>query len=240
MLLLARRELFSAGVVPSTWLTYAAAWFVLGLAFRVVVGGAGGQLRDAVVGLFDAWGFVQHFLAPLFCMRLLSEERRSGTFETLMTAPVADYEVVGGKFLAAWTLLAGAAAGCLVLPLLVLPFGGSPDFGQLASGFLAALGSAAVLCALGVFASAMTSSQVLAAFLSLVLGIVLSTLPSFAAEKLPAGHFLVRALARGSLPAQLREGAQGVVDVNHVAFQLAFTFLFLLFAVRALESRKWR
>lgn len=240
LILLMRRELKSACVTPATWLTLGAAWFLMGFFFLSVLGGSGGELRDAVVGVFGAWWWVQFFLAPLLCMRLLSDERRTGTFETLMTAPVADHEVVGGKFLAALILLSLGLASCPVLVCLVLPFDGRPDAGQLLAGMFAGLGTGSVLTAVGVFASALTSSQIFAAFLTLVLNTALSALPSIAAAELPREHFLVRALARGSLPAQLREGAEGVLDLNHVAFQLAASLLFLLFAVRALESRKWR
>ncbi len=238
--LLMRRELRSAFVTPTTWLTLGAAWFLMGFFFMSMIGGSGGELRDAIVGVFGAWWWVQFFLAPLFCMKLLSDERRTGTFETLMTAPVADHEVVLGKFLAALVLLSLGLASCPVLSALVLPFDGRPDAGQLLAGVLGGLGTGSVLTAVGVFASALTSSQIFAAFLTLVLNTALSALPSVAAAELPREHFLVRALARGSLPAQLREGSEGVLDLNHVAFQITASLLFLLFAVRALESRKWR
>jgi ABC-2 type transport system permease protein len=239
--LVLRRELWSAFVSPATWAAVGAAWVLLALVFKNgVLPGVGGDLRDAIIASSDGWWWIQFFLAPLWCMRLLSEERRTGTFEALMTAPVTDAAVVLGKYLSAVILLALTA---LIIPLLMamtLPFDGRPDWGQLASAYCAFVGTGAVLCAVGVFASALTQSQVLAAFLALVLNTVLTSLPNWAAMKFPPDHVIRRALARGSLLDQMKEGAAGVMDGNHVAFQTVASALFLLFAVRTLESRKWR
>lgn len=238
--ILAGRELWSAAVQPSTWATLAAAWLLLGYAFTNALPAAGGDLRDATLGLFASWWWVQFFLAPLLCMRSLSEERRTGTFESLMTAPVRDRDVVVAKFLAAWSLTLFAALACPLLLCATTPFGGRPDPGQLLSAYLGSAGTGAVLCAIGVFASALTASQIFAAFFALVLNTALAALPGLAAEKLAPDHVLTRALSRGSLSDQLREASAGVLDLNHVAFQIAISAVFLLFATRALESRKWR
>jgi ABC-2 type transport system permease protein len=239
--LVAARELFSFLSAPSTWLTVGAAWLLLGFFFcDAILPGTRGDLRDVVVGLSDAWWWVQLFLAPLLCMRLLSEEKRTGTFETLMTAPVGDHEVVVGKFLAAAGVLAFAGLGAPALVATTACFGGRPDLGQLLSSYLGAVGVGSVLCAVGVFASATTTSQIFAAFLSTAINLTLAAAPWVAARELPADHVVARALSRGSMPGQLREAASGIVDANNVAFQIVASALFLLFAIRTLEARKWR
>lgn len=235
-----RREIFASATSAPTWVVAGAAWLFYGFLFTGILNGAGGDLRDALIVGSGYWMFLQLFLASLWCMRLLSEERRLGTFETLMTAPVGDASVVLGKYASATVLLAATTLVVPLLPFVTAPYGGRPDLGQTLSAYLAFVGSASVFCAVGLFASSLTSSQAGAAFLSLVFNALLAWAPSLVAARFLPDHVLRRALARGSLVEQVLEGASGVIDANNLAFQAVATALFLLFAVRSLESRKWR
>jgi ABC-2 type transport system permease protein len=173
-------------------------------------------------------------------MRLLSEEKRTGTLESLMTAPVSDHEVVIGKFLAA-SVIHGFAA--LIVPLSTVPFilyGKSPDAGQLAAAFLTALGIGSTFLGAGLFASSLTSAQVLAAFVTLLLEGALAFGPPLARGYLSTENVVAQALARGDLFQHVQEGSLGILDLNHFTYQLVIAALFMLFAVRSLEVRKWR
>jgi ABC-2 type transport system permease protein len=242
VLVIARRELLAAFVSPVMWLTIAVAWLLAALlaSFVVIPAPGGGELSTFVYHTASWWLWLQLLIVPIFSMRVLSEEKRTGTIEALMTAPVADHEVVLGKFLAVNVIHAAAA---LILPLLTVPFimqGKPPDAGQVVATLITALGSGALLLAVGVFASSLTSAQVLAAFVAILIGSALIFGPTLASPWLSPEGALAQALARADLREQVRAGALGILDLNHFAYQAIVAALFLLFAVRALEVRKWK
>jgi ABC-2 type transport system permease protein len=171
-------------------------------------------------------------------MRQFAEERRTGTLETLLTAPVGDAQVVAGKFLGAFLFYALLWTAWLALPALILLLGGSPDLGALAARLAGVLLAGAAFLAAGLFASSLTSSQAIAASTSAVLLILLSLL-SFAARWLPEGA-LRRAAEEAGFLRHLEDFARGIVDLRHVAYYVTFTLFFLFLTVRSLESRRWR
>jgi ABC-2 type transport system permease protein len=236
-----RRELLSAVVSPVMWVTVALAWLICAAAgYFFALPQSGGETSLFVFGAAGWWLLIQVLIVPLLSMRVLSEEKRAGTLEALMTAPVDDHEVVLGKFLAVNVVHAIAA---LIVPLLLIPFlihGRSPDWGQVAAAYLTALGIGAMFLAIGVFASSVTSAQVLAGFVAVLIEAALVFGPPLALQHLPREHVLAQALARGHLFDHVREGSVGILDLNHVTYQLVMAALFLLFAVRSLEIRKWK
>lgn len=176
---------------------------------------------------------------PLLTMRLLCEEKRSGTFEMLVTTPVRDYEIVLGKFL--------AAMGVNCFMWLAIPFyawimklgGGAPDLGPVWTSYLSVVGIGALFISIGLLASATTRHLLLAGFLGILLILTVSYVPALSAA-LPEGWTTLREiLAIGDLRLQTEESARGIFDLVNVTYQLAFCGLFLLFTVRVLEVRKW-
>jgi hypothetical protein len=102
------------------------------------------------------------------------------------------------------------------------------------------VGIGALFLGAGLFASSLTSAQVLAAFVAILIEAALLFGPSLAPRKLPPDHVLSQALARGDLFQHVQVGSIGVLDLNQVTYQLVMAALFLLFAVRSLEVRKWK
>lgn len=240
-LVIARRELLAAAVSPVIWMTVALAWlFGAAASYFFALPLSDGETSVFVFGTASWWLFLQVLIVPMLSMRVLSEEKRAGTLETLMTAPVSDHEVVLGKFLAVNVIHAVAA---LILPLATLPmllYGKAPDPGQIAGAFLTALGVGAMLLAIGVFASSLTSAQVLAGFVTILIEATLILGPSLVPRWLPPEHALAQALSRGDIFMHVQAGSLGILDLNHFTYQAVMAALFLLFAVRSLEVRKWR
>ena len=112
------------------------------------------------------------FIAPVLTMRLLSEERRSGTIEVLMTAPVTEGQVVTGKYLAALLFYIFLWLATVTYPLL-LSYYSEVDWGPVASGYLGVVGIGALFLSVGIFASALTRSQLVAAVLEELLVLLL-------------------------------------------------------------------
>jgi len=181
--------------------------------------------------------------APVVTMRLFAQEKFSGTFETLMTAPVRETQLVLAKFSAAlafYLLMWLPLLGCV---LLVRRFAGeSPgtDWAVLGTTYLGILLLGCVFISMGCFASALTRTQTVAAMLTLLMGVGLF-LVSFLASQLPeVVTWQAAVLAHFTLLEHVQDFTRGVVDTRAVVFYLSLTALFLYLTFRVLESRRWK
>ncbi len=177
------------------------------------------------------------FITPVLTMRLLSEERRSGTIEVLMTAPITEAQVIAGKYLAALTFYCS-----LWLPTLayagILAYYSEVDWGPVAAGYLGTFGIGALFLSVGLFASALTRSQLIAAVLTFALLIPLFTFGLV--ENLINDPSLREALSYLNLWQHIEEFGKGIVDSRHLIYYLSATILFLFLSTKALEAKKWR
>jgi ABC-2 type transport system permease protein len=171
----------------------------------------------------------------LLTMRLIAEERKLGTIELLMTAPVRDSEIVFGKFVGSVLIVLVMFAFTLYYPLLLLMYG-DPDIGPIISGYLGLILLTISALAVGVFASSVTSNQILAAVIGggillalWFLGAGASLLPARVA--VPVAYF--------SSSNYLNDFVRGIIDLRGVVYYLSMTALFLFLAVRALENSRW-
>ncbi len=177
------------------------------------------------------------FVAAVLTMRLVSEERRSGTIEVLMTAPVTEGQVVIGKYLAALAFYAFLWLPTLAYPAL-LAYYSDVDWGPVATGYIGIIGIGALFLATGLFASALTRSQLIAAVLTfaiLVFMIVVGFL-----ENLFTDDSVRQLIGYLNLMQHMDDFGKGVLDTRHLTYYLSATVLLLFFSARALESRKWR
>ena len=177
------------------------------------------------------------FVAPVLTMRLLSEERRSGTIEVLMTAPITEAQVVVGKYLAALIFYC-----FLWLPTLtyagIVAYYSEVDWGPVAAGYLGVFGVGAFFLSVGLFASALTRSQLVAAILTFALLIPLFTFGLL--ENLFNDPTLKQAFSYLNLWQHMEEFSKGIVDTRHLVYYLSATVLFIFLSAKALEAKKWR
>lgn len=176
------------------------------------------------------------FLAPLLTMRLLSEEKKSGTLEILMTAPLTEWDVVLAKFLASWSLYLFIAAPT-ALYLIFLSAYGNPDFGPVVTGYLGLVLMGAAFVAIGLFASSLTANQIIAAAISFLILLGFWVL-GFATEDTTSP--LGKILAYLSLFEHYDTFRRGILDSKDVIYYISTTILFLFLTVRVLESRRWK
>ncbi len=188
-------------------------------------------------GTFLFW-ILMLFIGPAITMRLLSEERRSGTIEVLMTAPISELEVVLGKYFASVVLYV-----VLWLPTLVYTWviarNGEVDWGPIASGYLGVLGIGSLFLAIGIFTSAFTRNQVLSAIASFAL-LFLFFSPAMVAGLVNGPQWLKDALSYVDLLGQMDDFARGIVDTRALVYYMTTTAFFLFLTARALEAKKWR
>ncbi len=176
------------------------------------------------------------FFIPAVTMGMIAEERRSGTLELLATKPVDDLEIVAGKWLAAWSLVAIALAFTLPYYVTVAQLG-PIDHGATVSGYLGLLFVGAVYVSIGLFASSLTSNQVIAFLLSLFVAAFLHLLFGQMASILPGP--VANVVEFLDLQGHFRTMSRGVLDAASVLYVSSLTALGLLAATVSLKSRRW-
>lgn len=191
--------------------------------------------RSTYTGLVWLLGFI----APAISMRLLSEEFRSGTFETLMTSPVSDAQVVIGKWLGAMIFFLIMLCP-LGVHLIILELNADPDYGPILSGFIGLLLVGGFYLAIGTLASALSQNQIIAflitVFIISVLTLLMYFLPSI--EKLPGWSRV--AMHHLNVNAQFSDFNKGLIDIRNFVYFLSGIALSLFLAVKLVESRRWR
>jgi len=176
------------------------------------------------------------FFIPAVTMGMIAEERRSGTLELLATKPLDDFQIVAGKWLAAWGLVAIALAFTLPYYATVAQLG-PIDHGATLSGYVGLLLVSAVYVSIGLFASSLTSNQIVAFLLSLFLAVFLHLLFGQMPPLLPgAAGNLVEFL---DLQRHFQTMARGVIDAASVLYVLTLTLVGGLAATVSLKSRSW-
>lgn len=232
---IARREMSSyfdlsiAYVVLPAFLTLCGAYFFILNPFFV-------HGRATVRPLFEFAPFVFTLFVPAISMRLLSEERRAGRMETLLTWPIADWELVLGKFLGAACLLGAALALTLSIPLSVAALG-PLDWGPVIGGYVGLFAMGCAYLALGVLVSALTQSQIVAyiggfalCFGFYVVGRAQGAFPTAWAEIF---EFL-------SFDLRFQRVARGVLDLRDLVFFASVVFVALGLTAEVLNARRWR
>jgi ABC-2 type transport system permease protein len=166
-------------------------------------------------------------------MRLFAEERKAGTLELLLTAPVRESQVVLAKYLASMAVVLAMIALTGAYGI-VLGMFGSPDWGPIYGGYVGLVLLASTLVALGLTISALTSNQVVAAIVTIGISFLLWTIDTLAAM-MPEG--LERVLISFSLLAHFTPFAAGAMYTSDLGFFVSTTLLALFLAMRALARR---
>lgn len=186
-------------------------------------------------GLLELLPLMFIFFVPALTMRLISEEKRSGTLELLVTYPVHDHEVIAGKFLAAFTLLVVAIAGTFPYTLTVAALG-NLDGGMVVTGYLGMLLMGAAYTSIGVLASSLTQNQIVGFILGIVMILVLFLLDKvlffIPTQLVGIFEFL-------SIDAHYHSMIRGVVDSRDIVYYGSLIALGLYLAAMSLGSRKW-
>lgn len=224
------KELRALFLSPIAWALIAVFLFLMGYSFTLTLFST--SAATLVHIFFQAAGLLL-LLVPIITMRSFAEERKSGTLELLLTAPVSEGELVLAKFVASLAVVVVMVAATGFYAGVLGRFG-APDWGAIYSGYLGLVLLAATLVAIGVMFSAMTSNQVVAAILAIGVSFLMWTLDSLA-QLLPTG--LERVLISLSLLARFTPFATGALYASDFGFFATVTALALFVAVRALARR---
>lgn len=189
-----------------------------------------------ISAIFSNINVVYLFLVSILTMRSFSEERNKKTDQLLLTAPCSISEIVLGKFLAAMSVLGVTVLVSLVFPIVLMMFGNPPVSEIIGSylGFILLWGS---FIAIGIFISALTESQMIAAVFTfgvLLLVYFLDGIVSGISNKT-----LASVLSWFSLMKRYNEFQNGILNLVNVVYYLSFIFSFLFLTVQVIEKRRY-
>jgi ABC-2 type transport system permease protein len=246
-LTLLRRELAAFFLSVTGYVIIASVTLLTSLSFVVLLTAFATKpftapLTEMFYSTFFFW-LVVLLVAPVITMRLFALEKSSGTFETLMTTPVNDLQVVGAKFAAAVVFYMVAwlpMLACLFIVRYFTSQSGGLDAGTVGGMYLGIFLTGCLFLSLGCFASAISQSQMAAAMVSFVLGVSLFSL-GFLTKSIPVtAQWQSQVLSYFNLFDQMEDFARGVVDTRTVVFYAGATFFFLFLTLRVVESRRWK
>ena len=194
---------------------------------------------------FSSWYFwlIMLLSSPLITMRSFAKEKSNGTYETLMTAPVNDWQVLMSKFCGALFFYAmiwmPVMFSMLILRMYIdnalivsIPGVFTSYFRVLVVGML--------YMAIGCFSSAVTKSQIVAGMLSFTLGMGVFMLGYRSFFENTETNQLVELMSRLSVAAYVEECSRGIIDTRPLLFALTLTFFFLFVTYQVLQRRRWK
>ena len=187
--------------------------------------------------LFEWMPILLIFLVSAMTMRMWSEERRAGTLEFLLTAPVHTMDLVIGKFLACLGLVGITLALTLPLPITVALLG-PLDWGPVAGGYIATLALASAYISIGLFVSSRTDNQIVSLIVTSLICGAFYVAGSDALTSLSgnSGSEILRLLGSGS---RFNSIARGVIDLRDIYYYLSIFGVFLVLNLYSLESLRW-
>lgn len=224
---------------PLAYVILTAYMFLNGLIFwRIVVFlSSPGAPRERFLSLMFTntyfWIFTL-FIVPIITMRLIAEERKTGTLELLLTSPVSEATVVVGKFLGALGFFLVVWIPSLLF-ILYLRSQTSVDLGSVASGYVGIILIGAYFIAIGVFASTLAKNQIVAAILTFAILIPIFSVGLFQSGVDPNRQNVVDYL---NMWDHMDEFSRGVMDTRRLVYYLSGMALFLFLSSVVLASKK--
>jgi ABC-2 type transport system permease protein len=189
------------------------------------------------------------FICPALSMRLIAEEKRLGTFETLLTAPVTDLQVVLSKFLGVFVFFATMVATSLPYFIFLAQGSREWDWGPVLGAFLGITLLGGLYLAIGLFASSLTKDQVVAFMIAMVLNILSFFVNAFASFTRDQSYDFLWGYLKlnpnkianfASVHTQFQDLTLGIVSTTPLIYFLSLIAFFLFLSVRGLETQKWR
>lgn len=249
-----KKELRTYFYSPVAYVILGVFLFIMGVIFAKFVdiyvrfnsvqrfGGSQGITLDKLATyLYQNMAFILCFVTPFLTMRLFAEEKRQHTLELLLTAPLRKFELVTGKFLAAYSLMIFMVAVSFIYVLFMILWG-NPEISIVATTYLGLLLALACYVSLGALISAMTGSQAIAAiwtFIALLLLWLLQSLGQGISAKtgfIEWGPLLVFLSPLG----HFNSFSEGLIHLKDIVYFLSFTVVTLYFTHCVVESNRWR
>jgi len=187
--------------------------------------------------LFGIIPLLYLFFIPAITMGLLSREKNTGTMELLATLPIKDSQIIMGKFWASVSLIGVGLLLTLVHFITIMLLGTNVDFGAIFCGYIGLLFLGAVYSSIGIFASSITSNQVVSLIISFFI-IFFFFIIKFFLFFVP--DFMVGIFQFISIDYHFSNITRGVIDTRNIIYFISLIVLFLKLAQISLENRNWK
>ena len=254
-----KKELYSYFFSPIIWVVFSVFLLIEGWMFFTLVGRFSAEyayfmqqraMNPAMGAMFNVnariiapllgnTSVVLLLLMPTLTMRLLAEEHDNGTMELLLTRPVTVTQLVLGKYLASLIVL-GLMMTCTLLYPLILSIYGTMDMGPLYSSYMVTFAVGASFLAFGLFASACTTSQIIAAIVGFG-GNLFFWMISWASGAIgDEWRTMSKIIDHLSIPGHFENGIKGVFSSVDVVYYVSFVAFFLFMTHRVIDSTRWR
>ncbi len=210
-----------------------------GLLFNAFALGAGARYSEEVLRQFFYFSFGTTVAAGiLLTMRLIAEERQTGTIALLDASPLADWQIVAGKWLSAFGVLAVLTLSTLYMPALIF-VNGKVSLGHIAAGYLGLLLVGGAITAIGTFASTTTRSQLVAGVVATLVSVFFLIAWLLAEIVAPPFDAILGHLAMFN-DHFARTFMEGRITTEDLVYYASVMFVFLMLATRWLGTRRWR
>jgi len=232
-----------AYVVSAAFLAITGFFFVASVSDAFAEASIRGYLAGAV--------FFMIFMSPALTMRLIAEEQKLGTLELLLTSPLREFEIVIGKFIAAFAMIMIMMLLSLYFVIVLFVYG-DPDIGPMLSGLLGLVLYAAATLAVGLFASSLSSNQIVGLVVGSGILTALTIIDFVSARLTGLGSQILDGLQLGgsfsvfdldsfgvAQGGHFADFARGIISTTDIAYYLSLTAVFLLLTVLVLEARRW-
>ena len=176
------------------------------------------------------------FVLPMITMRTYSEEKRSGTIELLLTAPLTDFQIIMGKFLGAIALYAVMLAVTFIHMGVLFAFG-NPEWSPIATGYLGLLLMGGCFISAGLLISSMTKNQIVAGMVTFGLFLLLWVINWPSSFVGPTTQQVLDYLA---ITNHLDDFTRGIIDTKHIVYYVSFIAFGLFLTARSVDSERWR
>jgi ABC-2 type transport system permease protein len=176
------------------------------------------------------------FVLPMITMRTYSEEKRSGTIELLLTAPLTDFQIIMGKFLGAMALYAAMLAVTFVHVGVLFAFG-TPEWLPIVTGYLGLLLMGGCFISVGLLISSFTRNQIVAVMATFAVFLLLWVINWAGPLTGPRTSAVLDYL---SITSHLDDFTRGVIDTKHVVYYVSFIAFGLFLTARSVDTERWR
>ena len=204
---------------------------------RAAMGGGPINVNEYLIrGVLHNVAIIILFVMPLVTMRTYAEEKRSGTMELLLTAPITDLQIIVGKFLGAMGLF-GAMLLVTAIDIAILFRLGNPELKPVLAGYLGLLLLGGCFLSVGLFLSSLTKNQIVAGVMTFAVFLMLWIINWFADSVGPTGRVVVGFL---SITEHLDDFTKGIIDTKHIVYYLSFITFGLFLTAKSVDSERWR
>ena len=228
-----KRELGSYFNSAVGYVVLAVFWFFSGVSFYTYCL----MYNTSSMAMFFASMFLMILLViPLITMRSFSEERRQKTEQALLTAPVNLFEIVFGKFLAAFVMFCLCVSIFILYAIIIATFS-APDWAVFITTFLGVLLLGGAMISIDMFISALTESQIIAATVAIGIGILIDRLSDLASYI--NTEWVTNVINKISFDKHFSNFSTGIISLPSVVFFLSIAAIFLFLTARVYEKRRW-